>query len=287
MNQAFPNQLLCSSRIVTPVGIVSGGLVIRDGVVVEILDELDSDFVAAFQGPVVDCGDHYILPGVIDGHVHVNQPGRTEWEGIETATRAAAAGGITTIVDMPLNSSPVTISLAKLQEKRDSVAGKCWVDVGQHGGAIGQRSGPFDGGKLAGDIESLIEAGVMGIKVFLCDSGLDEFPAVTHRELEIIMPILAKRGVPLWVHAEIVPRDWKSPSSIEHYQEWPIARSRTFESLAINDMLDLCSRFNCPTHIVHLSNADAIPAIRRAKRQRLPLTVETCPHYLYFCSENS
>ncbi len=216
MQQEFPLQLLCSSRIVTPEGILAGGLIIRAGIIVEIFDDIDSDRVERFHGTIVDCGDHYILPGVIDAHVHVNQPGRTEWEGIETATRAAAAGGITTIIDMPLNSSPVTVSLADLREKRTSIAGQCWVDVGQHGGAIGQISGAFDERVLAADVESMIEAGVMGIKVFLCDSGLDEFPPVTHRELDIIMPILAKHHVPLWVHAESVPSDWKSPTKVLH-----------------------------------------------------------------------
>ncbi len=285
MNSSPPLQLLRSTRIVTPEGILSGGLIIRDGIILEILDGLDSDRLAAFQGTIIDCGEHYILPGVIDGHVHVNQPGRTEWEGIETATRAAAAGGITTIIDMPLNSSPVTVSLSALREKRDSIAGQCWVDVGQHGGVIGQVSGAFDERALVDNVESMIEAGVMGMKVFLCDSGLDEFPPVTHRELDIIMPILAKRHIPLWVHAELVPTEWKAPKSILHYQDWPSARSRAFEALAIGDMIELCAKFNCPTHIVHLSNADSIPAIRRAKRDRLPFTVETCPHYLYFCSE--
>ncbi len=285
MKQELPLQLICSTRIVTPEGIVSGGLLIRGNIIAEILDDLDADFIRAFQGSIVDCRDHYILPGVIDGHVHVNQPGRTDWEGIETATKAAAAGGITTIVDMPLNSSPVTTSLAALRDKRESIQGKCWVDVGQHGGAIGQGSGTFDGDKLADEVESLIDAGVMGMKVFLCDSGLDEFLPVTRRELDIIMPILAKHQRPLWVHAEMVPSDWKPPDRIERYQEWPSARSRAFEAIAITEMIELCAKFNCPTHIVHLSNADAIPAIRQAKRSRLPITVETCPHYLYFCSE--
>ena len=278
--------LLISSRIVTPHGILSGGILIQDERILEIVDEAELNRRAAFKATVFDCGDNYILPGVIDGHVHVNQPGRTEWEGIESATKSAAAGGITTIVDMPLNSSPVTISLAALTEKRQSIAGKCWVDVGQHGGVIGQSTDAFDERQLARDVESLIEAGVMGIKVFLCDSGLDEFPPVTHRELDIIMPILAKHRIPLWVHAERVPSDWKSPARIAQYKVWPSARSRAFEAIAISEMITLCEKYDCPTHIVHLSNADAIASIRRMKRQQFPLTVETCPHYLYFSSEN-
>jgi allantoinase len=202
-----------------------------------------------------------------------------------SATQAAAAGGITTIIDMPLNSSPVTVSRAALQTKRKSVTGKCWVDVGFHGGAIGQSYSTWDAGKFASEVESLIDDGIVGLKVFLCDSGLEEFPPVTHRELEILMPILAKRNIPLWVHAEVVPSEWKSPERMDRYAEWPRARSRSFESIAISDMIELCAKFNCPTHIVHLSNADAIPAIRRAKRESIPMSVETCPHYLFFYSE--
>jgi len=278
-------RLIKSSKIFTPDGIVAGGLIIRHGLIDEIVDDLDVKRFETFQGKIIDCGDHYVLPGVVDGHVHVNQPGRTEWEGVESATKAAAAGGITTIIDMPLNSSPVTVSLSALEAKRQSIAGKCWVDVGQHGGAIGKLPGETESRSIAHDVESLIDAGVVGLKVFLCDSGLDEFPPVTHRELNEIMPILSKHGIPLWVHAELVPSDWKSPSSIEHYPVWPTARSKAFEATAITDMIELCAKYNCPTHIVHLSNADAIPAIRRAKRDGLPFTVETCPHYLYFSSE--
>lgn len=278
-------RLIQSTRIVTPMGILAGGLIIQDGIITKIIDRFDwlpSESIAFTK---VDYGDSFILPGVIDGHVHVNQPGRTEWEGIETATKAAAAGGITTIVDMPLNSSPVTVSLEALETKRKSIAGKCWVDVGQHGGAIGALKTGAENRSLARDVEALLEAGVMGVKVFLCDSGLDEFPPVTHRELSQIMPILAKHRVPLWVHAEFVPRDWVFPSTIQNYQAWPERRSKSFESEAVVDMIALCAKYECPTHIVHLSNADAIPAIRRAKRDQQPLTIETCPHYLYFHSE--
>jgi allantoinase len=285
MQEDSTDMLLCSSRIVTPEGILSGGLLIRDGLIVEVVEQVNIDRYSRLQRSILDFGDHYILPGVIDGHVHVNEPGRTEWEGIASATRAAAAGGITTIIDMPLNSSPVTVSREALELKQKTVSGKCWVDVGFHGGAVGHPSLTWSGTELARNVESLIDGGVVGLKVFLCDSGLEEFPPVTLRELEIIMPILAKRNIPLWVHAEMVPSEWKSPEQINRYPEWPIARSRSFESMAISAMIALCSKYNCATHIVHLSNADAIPAIRRAKRERVPITVETCPHYLYFASE--
>src|SRR5947207_1809272 len=136
-----------------------------------------------------------VLPGLVDTHVHINEPGRTDWEGFETATRAAAAGGITTLIDMPLNSSPVTTTVEALQQKQQAATGKLWVDVGFHGGVV---PGNVE------HIEPLIAAGVCAFKAFLCPSGLDEFPAVTEADLRAVMPILAKAGMPLFVHAELV-----------------------------------------------------------------------------------
>ncbi|MFN9961350.1 MAG: amidohydrolase family protein, partial [bacterium] len=151
----------------------------------------------------------------MDSHVHVNQPGRTDWEGIETASRAAAAGGITTIVDMPLNSSPVNISRSALVAKQRSVERQAWVDLGFHGGVVGTGRGGQPASSPA-EVEALIEAGVMGIKVFLCDSGIDEFPPVTLAELSWLMPLLAQFQVPLWVHAEVVPSEWRVPPVIQN-----------------------------------------------------------------------
>src|SRR5262245_8499572 len=145
--------------------------------------------------PVEDAGDRLVLPGLVDTHVHINEPGRTDWEGFATATRAAAAGGITTLIDMPLNSSPVTTTVAALRLKQQAAAGQLWVDVGFHGGVV-----PGN----ADHIQPLIEAGVCAFKAFLCPSGIDEFPAATEADLRAVMPTLAAAGVPLFVHAELV-----------------------------------------------------------------------------------
>src|SRR6188474_3390458 len=146
---------------------------------------------------VVDAGDLIILPGLVDTHVHVNEPGRTDWEGFETATRAAAAGGVTTLVDMPLNSIPATTTVAALEAKRAAARGRCCVDVGFWGGVVPGNDG---------DLDALVDAGVRGFKCFLVPSGVDEFPAVDEHDLRRAMPILARRGVPLLVHAELPAR---------------------------------------------------------------------------------
>jgi allantoinase len=277
---------LRSTRIATPEGMLNGAVCIADGKIDAVLSENEIAFNTKTSPDFIDCGNLLILPGVIDGHVHVNQPGRTDWEGMESASRAAAASGITMLVDMPLNSSPVTISKEKLGEKIDSVSGQCWVDVGFHGGVIGPESGAATSKSSPEIVRGLIEAGVVGIKVFQCDSGLAEFPSVTHTELEWLMPILAEYGLPLWSHAELIPSEWNSPDRIDHYSEWPEARSKDFECRAIDELIEFCDRYRCPVHIVHLASAEALNAIRRAKRRGLPLTIETCPHYLYFATEN-
>jgi len=160
--------------------------------------------------------------------------------------------------------------------------------MGFHGGAIGTIRGKAEVSEsiLAAQVNALVDAGVLGVKVFLCDSGLDEFPAITQRELRIVMPILATRGVPLWVHAELVPLDWVSPNSIHQYREWSASRSKAIELTAIEWMIELCRETGCAVYIVHLANAEALSRIHRAKIEGLPFTVETCPHYLYFCEEH-
>jgi allantoinase len=278
--------LIQSSRILTPEGIVSGAVLVRDGIVQNVFDQDDKQLENELCPDSIDVGDRWILPGIIDGHVHVNEPGRTEWEGAETATRAAAAGGITTIVDMPLNSSPVTVSLEALREKQQAVAEKCRVDFGFHGGAVGPSRGASNSVSTPKAIRELIDAGIVGLKVFQCDSGLDEFPAITRRELDWLMPILAEAGVPLWSHAELIPKDWKSPNPIDEYSAWPEARSKEFERRAIEELIELGEKHSCPIHIVHLATASALSKIRAAKRRGVKLTVETCPHYLYFASEH-
>jgi len=220
------------------------------------------------------------MPGIIDPHVHINEPGRSDWEGFETATQAAAAGGITTLVDMPLNSSPVTIDEKAYKQKLFAAKYKCLVNVFFWGGAIPGNSD---------SISDILYTDVLGIKAFLTHSGIDEFPNVSENDLNKIMPVIAKSGKPLLVHCELdQPGEGqklleKNPTS---YQAWLKSRPREWENNAIKLMVDLCEKYKFPVHIVHLSSADALPIISEAKEKGLPLSVETCPHYLYFNSEN-
>ncbi len=259
---------IASSRVVTPDGEVKAAIVIEDG---KIVDVIDRDSVPP-EIPLTDFGGLVISPGVIDAHVHVNEPGRTEWEGFESATAAAALGGVTTIIDMPLNSSPVTTTVAALNAKRDAAEGKCRVNVGFYGGLVPGNEA---------ELESLIDEGVFGVKAFMCHSGLDEFPAAGEKEMRSALEVLKKSGVPLLAHAEIVG-DAPAIEDPESYAQYSASRPQWFETEAIDLLIKLCREFNTPVHIVHLAAATAIPAIESAKREGLPLTVETCPHYLFF-----
>jgi allantoinase len=259
-------QFIASRRIVTPDGERDGAVVVRDGRIERIIgrSEIPSGV------PLDDHGRLPILPGLVDVHVHVNEPGRTEWEGFETATRAAAAGGITTIVDMPLNSSPVTTTVNALRHKLSAASGKLSVDVAFHAGLV---PGNVD------QIEPLIDAGVVGVKAFLVHSGIDDFPNAAESDLRAAMPILARRGVPLLVHAEL---DGPAPTPGKSYASYLASRPRNWEHRAVRLLIALCREYRCPVHIVHLSSADVLDELRNAKSEGLPLTVETCPHYLVF-----
>src|ERR1700682_3032093 len=230
--------------------------------------------------PIDDHGDLVLLPGVVDSHVHVNEPGRTEWEGFETATRAAAAGGVTTIVDMPLNSIPPTTSVAALHAKVEAMDGKCRVDVGLWGGAV-----PGNDGEL----RAMLDAGVLGFKCFLVDSGAEEFGHLDEEGLARTLAALRDTGAPLLVHAEL-------PGPIEHaaatlkgdassYRRWLDSRPHQAEDQAIALVDRHVRASGAEAHIVHLSSADALDIIRRARDERVPLTAETTPHYLYFAAE--
>ena len=254
--------------MITPEGERAASIHIADGRIAQVGSyDVDAD---------IDAGDSIVMPGVVDTHVHVNEPGRTEWEGFETATRSAAAGGVTTILDMPLNSIPATVSVAALEAKRAIAKEKSIVNVEFIGGVI-----PGN----ADQIQPLADAGVRAFKCFLTPSGVDEFPNVTEDVLRIAFPQLEKTGLPLMLHAED-PSCLLTPQvSSRHYADYLASRPVEAERSAIDLMIRLMERWRTPVHIVHLSSAKSLALIRAAKSRGLPLTVETCPHYLTFAAE--
>lgn len=267
-----------SRRVVTPQGERPAAVLVRGE---KIADVIGFDDVPA-GWPLEDVGTSAILPGVVDAHVHINEPGRTDWEGFASATRAAAAGGITTLIDMPLNSSPVTTRVAALSAKVAAAEGKLWVDCGFYGGVVPGNEN---------DIDSLIDAGVLGFKAFLCHSGIDDFPAATEGDLRRAMPKLAAAGLPLLVHAELIsplPPEVGARLSSEprSYAAYLATRPRQWEHEAIRLIIALAREYRCRAHIVHLSSADALPMIAAARSAGVALTVETCPHYLCFAAED-
>lgn len=232
---------------------------------------------------VVDAGQLLVTPGVVDSHVHINEPGRTEWEGFRTATEAAAAGGITTLCDMPLNCIPATTSRAAAEEKRAALGDQLHVDVAFWGGVV-----PGN----ADELEGLARFGVPGAKCFLCPSGVDEFPNVTAPDLERALPILRDLGLVLLVHAEVpgpldraeaqLTREKADPRAYDTYLR---SRPKASEDEAIALVIDLARRHRARVHIVHLSSATALPMIARAQAEGVQITAETCLHYLTFTAE--
>jgi allantoinase len=261
-------------RAITPDGEAARCVGVRDGRIAAI-EPLEARLEAA---RVVDLGaDVVLLPGLVDTHVHVNDPGRSEWEGFETATRAAAAGGITTIVDMPLNSLPPTTDPAALELKRKTARGKVFVDVGFWGGAV-----PGNSSALRG----LHDAGVFGFKCFLVHSGVDEFPQLGPDELAEVLRRLSGYDALLIVHAEDAEAIDHAPSAHgDRYADFLASRPRSAENVAIARVIDLAWRTGARVHILHLSSSDALPMIASARRDGVRVTVETCPHYLTFSAE--
>ncbi len=252
----------------------SATVVLRGGLIADVVAAADPG-----SAPVIELGaDRVLLPGLVDSHVHVNEPGRTEWEGFATATAAAAAGGVTTLVDMPLNSIPPTIDVDALVAKQAAAGDQLAVDVAFWGGAV-----PGNVGQLA----ALHEAGVVGFKCFLLPSGVDEFPPLDAAGLGAAMRTIAGFGGLLIAHAEdgsVI--DAAPPTHGRHYRDFVASRPPRAEVQAVEALLAETRRTGCRTHVVHLSSAESLPLIRAAKAEGLPVTAETCPHYLTLRAED-
>ncbi|XP_068739908.1 allantoinase, mitochondrial-like [Montipora capricornis] len=265
-------------RIVLPDSIISGCVVVKNGQIVGI-EAGYSAISAPLGAKVLDAENLVVMPGVVDSHVHVNEPGRTEWEGFATATQAAAAGGITTIVDMPLNSIPPTTTMDGFNTKLNCARNKCWTDVAFWGGVIP--------GNQA-EIKPMVSAGIKGFKCFLVHSGVDEFPCVTENDVRLAMMQMQGTDAVFLFHAEVElpqgpPITSQDPSKYSTFLE---SRPESMENQAIEMVIKLCREYRVPCHIVHLSSASALPMIRRARADGVPLTIETTHHYLSLTAED-
>lgn len=272
-------QAFRSTRVLTPDGLAPAALLVENGRIAAIVGWGEAPPACALR----DFGDALLLPGLVDSHVHINEPGRTEWEGFQTATKAAAAGGVTTLVDMPLNCIPETIEPQALEAKRAAANGKVWVDWAAWGGVV------------RGNAEALLplaRSGVPGFKCFLIHSGIDGFAWVDEADLRVALGKLRGSGLPLLVHAELAgpvdaathklnaaSEDWRK------YSTYLASRPDAAEVDAIALLIRLAEEFATPIHIVHLASAQALPLLADARRRSLPITVETCVQYLWFAAE--
>jgi len=261
-------------RVITKAGEVPRCVGVRDGVIVAI-EPLAAGLTGRENVELAE--DEVLLPGLVDTHVHINEPGRTEWEGFETATRAAAAGGVTTVLDMPLNSLPPTCTVEALEVKRKAADGQCHIDVGFWGGAIP--------GNI-GDLRGLHDAGVFGFKCFMADSGVEEFPPLPVPEIERYLAELHTYNALMIVHAEDGTAIERATSvSSRRYRDFLASRPRGAENLAVAELIEAARFTGARVHVLHLSSSDAIPMLRSARRDGIPLTAETCPHYLVFTAQ--
>ncbi len=267
---------LRSTRVLTSDGIAPAAVIVDHERIAALhaWNELPAD------AELFDFGDHVLLPGLVDSHVHINEPGRTEWEGFETATQAAAAGGVTTLVDMPLNCVPETINVPALESKRDAAQAKAWVDWAAWGGVVHGN---------ADSLPSLVRAGVPGFKCFLIHSGIDGFACVDETDLRAALKKLRGTGLPLLAHAEVAGPVGAATQALDRmsadwhkYSTYLRSRPDDAEIEAIALLIRLAEEFQTPIHIVHLSSAQALPLLRDARERGVPVTVETCAHYLWF-----
>jgi allantoinase len=271
-------QAFVAHRVITPDGIRPAAVLVRGEQIQAIVSP---DQVPAENCKIHDFGQAAILPGLVDSHLHINDPGRAEWEGFETATRAAAAGGYTLLVDMPLNCLPATTTVAALEAKRAAAQGRCRVDWAAWGGVVHDNQS---------DIEALATSGVRGFKCFLVHPGIDGFTMVTEPQLRSALPQVARAGLPLLVHAELpgpIDRATAALASADWscYSTYLQSRPDDAELAAIRLMLSLCGEYGFRLHIVHLSTSQALQELRVARSNGLAVSVETCPHYLHMCAE--
>ena len=274
MPQAFR-----STRVLTPDGLAPATVIAEQGLVTAFSRWSD----VPPNSELHDFGEAVLLPGLVDSHVHINEPGRTEWEGFETGTRAAAAGGVTTLVDMPLNCVPETINVAALETKRDAAQGKAWVDWAAWGGVVRGN---------AAALPALARTGVAGFKCFLIHSGIEGFAWVDESDLRPALEVLRGSGLPLLAHAEISDPVNAATASLNaqnadwrKYSTYLASRPDEAETEAIALLIRLAEEFQTPIHIVHLSSARALPIIAAARQRGVPVTVETCVQYLWFAAE--
>jgi allantoinase len=270
-------QAFLSQRVVTPDGIRPAAILVEGEQIQFVVPPEEVPAGVAVQ----NFGQAAILPGLVDSHVHINDPGRADWEGFETATRAAAAGGCTMLVDMPLNCLPATTSVLGLERKRAAARGRCRVDWAAWGGLVHDNEN---------QIEALAAAGVRGFKCFLVHSGVDSFTMVTKLQLKAALPHVAQTGLPLLVHAELPAPIDQANKTLEQndwrrYETYLQSRPDEAELSAIHLLLSLCREYKFRLHIVHLSTSQALSELRAARSEGLPVTVETCPHYLHLASE--
>ncbi|MFM2152747.1 MAG: hypothetical protein RL199_1182 [Pseudomonadota bacterium] len=274
---AVIERIIRGRRVLLPEGIRAASLHVSEGRIARIgaFEEVPTG------ADVVEAGDWLVTPGLVDSHVHINEPGRTTWEGFATATEAAAAGGITCVVDMPLNCIPATTSLAAAETKRAELKDKLSVDVAFWGGVVPGNVGELDG---------LARFGVPGAKCFLCPSGVDEFPNVTRDDLDRAMPLLRELGLTLLVHAEVPGPLERAEAAVAGqdpaaYDTYLRSRPNAAEDEAIGMLVELVRKHGTRTHVVHLSSASALPLLKAAQTEGLPLSAETCLHYLTFTAE--